>query len=149
MATSLFWKSWQLNNLVYDTLLRYSLPVKMIPKLEKFVTILLIILLAFLLYFNLLIEAVVFKSAELETYIILINIALAGSVALCLVLSSIIFPCAHTLFVQFFNALVESNNRLLKLSRQQSNNYIPDLSTFHLLKEGKSQLNEGSLRKLN
>lgn len=151
MKTPLFWKTWQLSNLVYETLLRYNLPVKMLPSQGKFVLlkyfkkihlIRLILLHAFILYINLVIQAVILRSIELKTYVVLINTAMAGTVALCLVLSGLILPCAHTLFVQFFNTQIQYNNFLLQLSGHPVPMYNTNDSTINLLRKGNSKPKE-------
>ncbi len=148
MATPLFFKAWQLNNLVYDTLLRYPFPIRMIPDLEKFIlqkyckkvsVSLSILVVVLLLYVNLFAQAVIFRSVKLKTYIILINIAMCGATALCLVLSGILLPCAHTLMIQFLNALIQSNKRLVELYGHKCVKYVEDNSTLHLLKKGSKQ----------
>ncbi len=69
---------------------------------------------------------------------ILINIAIAGTVVLCLALSGILLPFAHTLMIQYYNALIQSNNRLtdLSISGNPRAKYIESTTMSNLLKQG-------------
>lgn len=90
----------------------------------------------FTLNVNLLVKAVVLKSIKLEIHLILFNTAIAGVTALCLTLSAILLPSVHTLMIQFYNTLFQSNIQLLKLCGQRIAKHTSEISTLKLLKQG-------------
>lgn len=128
MATPLFWEAWKLSNSVYDVALKYPFTMKMIPETNRFVLenrkskqiplciALSIIFLYLLFYIYLILQAVFLSTKLMDKPTLLINTALAGMLALCLLLALIIQSCAHTVAVQHLNALIQYEKRLLKMS---------------------------------
>ncbi len=147
MATPLFWKAWELCNKVYDILLRYPYTFKMDLEAERFVMetlrkrlvplfVFLFLMSTYLiLYLTLIIHHLVMKTAQAEIHIVLLNLTLAGMIALCLALAIIMQACGHTVIIQHYNNLIRYEKDILSLSSFSQINY-KIISALTLLKQG-------------
>lgn len=147
MATPLYWKSWEITNIVFTSLLRYPFHIFMLPQQKKlvFVThkvkqvplfVLIIILLAFFnLYTFIILKTLVFKTLSIQPHLMLLNVAICGMIFLCLLIAAILLIYDNT-FVQYCNGVLDYDQQIV----QQKEVTINDNGVFSiwaLLKNGK------------
>lgn len=147
MAMRLYWKSWEITNIVFNSLLRYPFHVFMLPQEKKMVLVnpkvtevplflsLLTLLAVFISYFVLIMKSLVFKTLSIEPHLVLLNIAISGMVFLCLLLVTILISYSQT-FAQYNNALLRYYTQIVEpIKSKASDSKV--FSTWFLFQNGK------------
>lgn len=124
MTTPLFWKSWQLSNAVYSTILRYPFVLSINLEVQQFVveyrhkklvpfymaatnlTIFLVV------YAALVLRALISDTTEIQIHLLIVNIFTTCMIGLCLSLVAIILPFKNEIINQYFNTIFKLEKRL-------------------------------------
>lgn len=126
MATPLYWKSWEISNKFYSNLLRYPFiatcdtknqvfivqknQIKLIPWYLSVISLTVVLL----LLLTVIIESILFPERLLSSSILMLYIFNLGCAGLAVLLMFIVIPCVEVICCDYWNRLVQFENKLLK-----------------------------------